>query len=506
VRTPVLLVLLATSPVRADEPLSTRERGDLAIGARAILRKYCSECHGAGEKAKQGTVNVLEHPRLLAKGPNPVPFVAPKNAAGSQIVQLIEDGSMPPGGRQRPTAGEIDTLKKWIAAEAPGFPVKFDEESTLKILLDDLSNRPADALHLRYVSFSHLVGDGSPPDLKSKETSLFAALKVCGIENPPQPVDGAATIYRFDVRQAGWDNRELFYQTNKGAKDDIYQLTPFDLILLEYPHGTTLPADNPLFPRLNEYVMAARLARPIPYMRGDWVAAQLEKGTPLADDLRSLTELDAALAKEDNPVLGREKNMPCGTASRAFAARNPVPAAPNTKPTLGSSILPLSARYSGDCQAETPPFDLKAEPIGENEEPVTTVPTRTGFNLRVTSDRDVHFVLLMVWSDGSIHVQQTNTRGFLKAGKSVLAMSDGKPFKISGILTGEPTATEYFVLLASQSELPAVIIVRSRHAANPDCDEKKRFPVYRFLFDTAAKFDSAAVVRRVVPITVIAKK
>src|SRR5262249_20813472 len=72
VRILVLIMLLAASPVRADEPLSPRERGDLAIGARAILRKYCAECHGADAKAKQGTVNVLKHAQLVAKGMNPV--------------------------------------------------------------------------------------------------------------------------------------------------------------------------------------------------------------------------------------------------------------------------------------------------------------------------------------------------------------------------------------------------------------------------------------------------
>jgi hypothetical protein len=319
-------------------------------------------------------------------------------------------------------------------------------------------------------------------------------------------VDDIATLYRFSVREAGWDNRELFFQTKKGAKDDIYQLTPFDLILLEYPHGAALTAGHPLAGRLNDYLTAARLARPIPYLRGDWVAEHLGKGKPLADDLRSLSELDEAWNKQGKPALGSEKGVPCGTVSRAFAGLSPVPAAPITKPALGTPVLPLEARYAGDCQAERPPFELKAELIDETEKPITAVTTRTGFNLRVTSDRDIHFVLLMVWSDGTIHVQQTNSRGFLKSGKSVLATSDGKPFRIPGILTGEPTATEYFVLVASPAELPEPLVVRSRHAANQDCDEKKRFPVYRFLFDANAKFDPAAVVRRVIPVTVTAKK
>jgi len=99
-----LVLLFTANQSRADEPagLNHRDKGDLAIQARGILKKYCSECH-SGEAGSRGTIVVLEHPKLVADGPNPIHFVLPKNAAGSQIIQFIEDGSMPPGNRARPT-------------------------------------------------------------------------------------------------------------------------------------------------------------------------------------------------------------------------------------------------------------------------------------------------------------------------------------------------------------------------------------------------------------------
>ena len=46
----------------------------------------------------------------MATGPNPVPFVAPGKVAASQVIQFLEDGSMPPGDRPRPTDEEVNGL------------------------------------------------------------------------------------------------------------------------------------------------------------------------------------------------------------------------------------------------------------------------------------------------------------------------------------------------------------------------------------------------------------
>jgi mono/diheme cytochrome c family protein len=507
------LLFLTTPAARADE-LTPRAKGDLAIKARAILKKHCSECHGGA--ASRGTVRVLEHPNLVATGPNPVPFVAPKNVEASQVIQFLEDGSMPPGDRPRPSDEEIKVLKDWVAASAPGYPVAFDDQTTLKTIIDDLDQRPDDAPNLRYFSLAHLVRDDAPPpNLRAEEMKLYQALLWCGVkeEDRPQPVDAAATLYRFDISRAKWDRKDLFYRPVRQEKDikeekGLYALTLYDLILLEYPHGTRLAADHPLAGRLNQYFGKSGLAVRVPFLRADWVAERLAVKTPLAEDLKSLAALAAKLDDEKWPALGKEDKMPCGPATRPFAGRNPVPAA--AKPEAPRPILPLSAWYTGDTGPDKPPFkQLKVEVVDMKGDAVESVKKGAPFRLKVTTEnQNVHFVLLAVMSNGLVEIQPTNKGGLLKADdpRPFLTPDTGGAFIITSILTGEAKANEYFVLLASPEPIPEPIrvpvIVRSRHDPTPVCEKEKRFPVSRFLFDTEAKFDPSRVVRKVIPVTV----
>ncbi len=503
-----LLVVVPAFAPAATPDLTPREKGDLAIRARDILRKYCHECHAG--TPKHGTVAVLDHPKLVATGPHPVPFVAPGDATGSQILHLIEDGSMPPGGKPRPGPDEVATLKKWVAAGAPHFPAAFDDDSTLRAMLDDVAHQPAaDVPHLRYFSFAHLVRDNAPvPDLTAAELELQRGLLRAGVSAKPVPVDAAATLYRLDIRGTGWENRELFYRATKGAPADVYPLTAHDLLLLEYPHGFGVPADHPEAKRLVGYLAKAKPAWSVPFLRANWVSEALKENSPLADDLRSLADLSESLRKQGDPALDKGEKLPCGPKTRAFAGRNPVP--PATRPESPSPLLPLSAWYVGDCRVEPPPFKLTAAVVDPGGTVLKAVTDKTPFRLKVTTDRDVRFVLLMVWADGTVALQPTQANGLLKAGETFLAPADSGAFQIAGVLTGESKGTEYFVFLASPTELPPVVIVRSRHASHQACRDEGRFPIYRFLFDPETKppagFDPSRVVRTVLPVTVKSTK
>jgi hypothetical protein len=290
------------------------------------------------------------------------------------------------------------------------------------------------------------------------------------------------------------------------TKEGLHPLTPYDLILLEYPHGFRLPPGHPQTSRLNQYFKNARQVQPVPFLRADWVAEKLGKDMPLADDLKSLTDLQKSLKKQNSPALGAENNLPCGPETRPFAGVNPVPAA--LKPE-NNPILPLGAWYSGNCQTEPTPFTGKAEAVNGKLEPLKTVGKRTPFKLLVTTNRDIHFVLLMVWSDRTVVVQPTNKEGFIKAGEGQVTLTPKTKgaFFIDDVLTGEQKATEYFVLLASPTELPTPVIVKSRHAQTENCKDMLRYPISRFFFDPETKkegFDPSRVVRVVIPITVTA--
>jgi Planctomycete cytochrome C len=504
----VCLIALLAPPVAADEALTRREKGDLAIRARAILKKHCLECHGGTES--RGTVQVLNHARLVAAGPNPVLFVAPGQDRDSQIIQLIEEGSMPPGDRPRPTEEETRTLKEWIRASAPSYPRDFDDRSTLEAMLTDLDQHGEDAPHLRYFSLAHLIRDDEPlPDLKKVEFDLQRALMWCGVKPPPgkpaaEPVDGTATLFRFDVRHAGWDSRDLFAHSHRSGRSGIYQLTPYDLILLEYPHGFGLAQDDPVAKRLDEYFTAASLTRRVPFLRADWLAEKLAMKSPLADDLRSLGELETALKKAGFPNLNKQENMPCGPATRPFAAKNPAPPAPKPEPVR--PILPLSAWYTGDCQANAPAFSLSFAPVDAGGKTLTTMRTDTKYRFKVTTDRRVNFVLLSVFADGDVAIIPTRQGGvLLEAGDHYLTPENSGAFVMTASPTGEPKATEYFVLLASIEKIPTPAVVRSRHSDPPDCREKGFYPIFRFVCDADAKFDQSRIVRKVVAVTVTDK-
>ncbi len=498
----VTALLAASSVARANKPddLSPRARGDLAIHARAILKKHCYECHG-GPKTRS-TLSILEHNKLVDTR-NPVPFVSPKNVAGSQIIHFIEDGSMPPGSRPRLKPEEIDALKQWIAASSPRFPAAFDDASTLQTILDDLATHPADAEYLRYFSFAHLIReDTALPDLKKAVPDLYHALAAAGVDprEMPQEVDDTATLFRFDVRfganKVGWANRDLFSTPGGG----IHQvLSVYDVLLLEYPHGSMVDK------RFDDYLTKAKLVRPIPFLRADWVTRVLLNGKvklPLADDLKSLTELSVALAD------GKEDKIPLGPKTRAFDGQDPVQPAAKPEPRL--PILPFSAWYSGDVHVDPPPFTLTAELIDEKGIGLKSVQTGQPFKLRVNTKPNVRFTLLMVHADGAVRVDPTRQNTIFAQAQTDLTPMGSDSFRITDIITGQPKATEYFVLLASESLLPPVTIVRSRHKPSAfGGDEKpENFPINRFLFDLEtksanfdpAKFDPTKVIRKVIPI------
>lgn len=506
-RVPCVLLLIgcvaAATRGAPDGPgLTPRQRGDLALQARAVFQQHCFECHG-GAKSR-GTLNVVDHGQLVAKT-NPVPFVAPGNPTGSQVVQFLEDGSMPPGTRPRPKPEDVAAVKAWVAAGAPRFPVTFDDAGTLQAIAADVAARAADAPHLRYFSFAHLVTPANPrPDLASAEQNLVRALKGAGLgpDAIPQPVDDAATLFRLDARKAKWDDREVFATFDKLATGGVYPLTAYDLLLLEYPPAGTaaqVPAD------LDAYLSSAKLARPVPFLRADWVADALfgrEQPRPLAGDLKSLAELSTALAKRER--------APPGPAYRPFDELKQPPR--TSAPAVRAAALPFTAWYSGDVAVEPPPSEVTVEFVGDDGTPLKAVPAGTGFKLRLTGRKNLRFRLLLAGTDGTVRVQPTNKSGIFDADRVDLAPGPGAAFKITPV---RKAATEYFVLFVSDAPLPPVSIVRSRHGTSLDAEENGEYPVTRFLLNTDAKtdegfdparFDPARVVRKVIPIPLTAAK
>ena len=452
-RTAAVVVLLAlAAPGAAAPDLSPRDRGDLAMRARAILRQHCADCHG--EKPRRGDVSVLNHEKLAAPA-YPVPLVNPADPPRSLLLQLVRDGSMPPGGRPGPTGEQVKTLADWVAAGAPGYPASFGD------------GHAAAASHADWLAHD----DAPPPDLHDAETRLRAAVRAAtGKDGKLVPIDPAATVFKLDVRAVGWDRGDLFDRVNRfGAREDAHALTGLDTVMLEYPHAAAAawPVETAkLVPKLSG-------VRPVPVVRADWFAAALAPNAPLTADVRALAEL--APDKE-----------PCGPRPGRFFAGAAEPG------------RPPDTWLTGDPAGG--PFKLTAEVVtGERfDAPAAEVKEGEKHKLRITSDRPVRVRVLRVLSIGKT-TDQVIERNAIPTGATLLGPRTNAPFSAS-VSSGD-AATDYYVVLAAEADVPPPTVLKSRH--REDCEDRSRLPVWRFLFEaTDPAFDPSRVVRRVVPLTV----
>ena len=454
----IVVMFSICSTASAVEP-PTRGSGDLAIRVRGILQKYCAGCHDGKDK-----FDILDYAAVMRE--HPVPFAA-KNGR-SQIIEFIEDGSMPPGGKRRPSLVETETLKTWIAAGAPQYPKAFDDAYVLNAVERDwrMQNSPGD---FRYISFAHTIKEEST-GVALEETRLRAALasdRTLSLE----PVDGAPAIFRLDIKKLGWLSQELFQSVDLKGKGYAHGLRPFDLISIENPFPIVDARFNNLAPS------SFRIPQS-PFLRGDWLADTLAPGSPLADEMKSLVEL---AAKVDDP--------PCGPKLRAFEL---------TKPALGGKPS-VHSWYRTDAPDE---FAVEFSVKGPNPGVLVGDP----LELVIKPTRNGWFRLLNLQNDGSLKILPVSGGETLKANerRQLLTVSN-TPFRISSIVSGADKATEAFILIASEAEVPMPTIVRSQHNATLECIKQGRAPIYRFLFEDV-KFDPSKAVRKVVAINIAKKK
>ena len=82
---------------------------------RAILKAHCFQCHGEQEHREAGLDLRLVH--LLHKGGDSGSAIVPGNAQKSLLIQRVQAGEMPPGGKTIPDA-QKQILQRWIDAGA----------------------------------------------------------------------------------------------------------------------------------------------------------------------------------------------------------------------------------------------------------------------------------------------------------------------------------------------------------------------------------------------------
>jgi hypothetical protein len=197
-------------------------------------------------------------------------LILPRDPEGSLLLDLVDGGSMPPGRHAKVSQTERDTLREWVRAGAPSFPPETGRDYLLRQLVENFAPLDKEQQpHTRYLSLNHL----KPGDTAARTAALRALLRFFSAAGKPAtltPVDPTGTLFRIDLRDLGWDRRPF-----KGEP-----LNLFDLLQLEYPYGVLPP--SPWSPGLADFLRPTQQTRPVPFIRGDWLARMLST-PPLRD-------------------------------------------------------------------------------------------------------------------------------------------------------------------------------------------------------------------------------
>ncbi len=104
--------------LRAAEPTFEKD-------VRPVLKAYCLDCHGGGEKLASNLDLRLK--RFALKGGDGGPAIVPGQGSASAIVERMRSGEMPPGEKKVPPE-LIDVVSRWIDG---GAVVSRDEPESL---------------------------------------------------------------------------------------------------------------------------------------------------------------------------------------------------------------------------------------------------------------------------------------------------------------------------------------------------------------------------------------
>jgi serine/threonine-protein kinase len=303
----------------AEETNSGPTPVEFATRAKEVFRAHCLECHGGTRT--NGGVEILNRQLLVDEEK-----IVPGNPDDSLVIQLVtaeDDSRMPPSERPALSKEDVEVIRQWIAAGAVDFPadVKLpsadpptnstenagNEYVLGKILAHVRTLKPADRRFARYFSINHLLTEGvTAEELDTHRAALAKVINHLSWEAKivvPESVDApASTVYAIDIRKLGW-HLTPYEAFDGGLSIGPSPINLYDLALLEYPY-TIVYEDSEVFDRVvEEYLAAAEMALPIPFVRADWFTSVVTQPKLYADfmqlpltlgELEKLLEVDSA--------------------------------------------------------------------------------------------------------------------------------------------------------------------------------------------------------------------
>lgn len=283
-------VLVALSSGRADDAGQ-----ELARNGTALIEKYCYRCHGAQRNGSPLFV-VLDRDGLIN---SKAKYVVPGKPDESYMWQRVADGEMPPEGEPAPSAAEKDVLKAWIAAGVPQVervkrPHKKEEQVLRDILADLQATAQKDRAYQRYFTITHLFNNNvhyTEQQLRLVRAAFSKSVNSLSWQSEmviPKAIDSEQTIFRLDLRDLGWDQRNVWTS-----------------ILRQYPYGLKFNKVDDL--KLVEIDRQVELmsGTPLAYVRADWFTVTATR-PPLYHEILDLPKSAEELEKKLQVTVERD--------------------------------------------------------------------------------------------------------------------------------------------------------------------------------------------------------
>jgi mono/diheme cytochrome c family protein len=484
-----LAILTVGSAGRAAE-----SPGDLAIHARSILKTHCAECHD-GKAGSRSQLQILDYAQLAGSERKLPPFVKPGAPNASQVVEFIDDGSMPPGNRPKLSAADAAVVKAWIESGAAAYPRQFDDDfAYAKILADLEAAREAERKHFRYFSLHHLLEGNSIIVELSKQQDAFrkAVNNVARQEDALKAIDPTGTIFRVDLRKVGWDATP-FRRIGLGANGTAMNLpateTIFDFLLLEYPFGEMPPATKAAVALAELWLRPIAQIRPVVYLRADWFARAVDD-TPLKSDLTRLIGLGANARGAEAPVMNLPELRP-----------EDLPPIPIRLPGKAIPIVPIDAWYAADYEPKSPAPKIEIAITDQAGNKAARFKPGDRLKLEIRSDQNAFIELILVDSEGSVSPVDLGPNIRLQANVPMQVVFGGQK---NGLLLGNLLGKRRFIVYAAKDKFPAGEILQSKHEDLPI--ERFVHPFYKLpkTIGDPLPFDPAKMTRKTAIFEVVA--
>ena len=267
---------------------------DLPDKAYQIINDRCVKCHG--KLGPKSNFNILDQYQLIKSSKK---YVVPRDAGGSLLFQMVEDQSMPQGGRSL-SGKEIAVIREWIANGALPWTVNragnpfVSTKDVYQAIEADLSRRDeGERMFARYFAMHHLfnnptVSDGDLAQFRAALSKLMNSLSWKPYVVVPEAIDSTHTLFRLDLRDLGWEAAE------RGGERDLWEV-----LAAQYPYslsyqgqkGKRDPDGN--LGKLDETIRKWTGSE-IPVIRADWFVAKASKA-PLYDRMLRLPKTDVEL-------------------------------------------------------------------------------------------------------------------------------------------------------------------------------------------------------------------